>query len=78
MAAKTTAYLTFADGNFIVSTREMEFRIHCGVLETHSAVWKKTFKARPLKWLDLLRTPKVYVSICAREVDMYLKAAYGM
>lgn len=71
-------YVNFADGNIIISTRDQEFRVHRGVLEMQSAVWKKTFKSRPLQWFDLVRTPKVYVSVSAKEVDMYLRATYGM
>lgn len=78
MAGPETAYMSFPDGNIIVSTKDQEFRVHRGVLEMQSAVWKKTFEARPLRWFDLIRTPKVYVSVSAKEVDMYIRAAYGM
>lgn len=78
MANTDTEYVSFANGNIIVATKDQEFRVHRGVLEMRSAVWKKTFKSRSLQWFDLVRTPKVYVSVSAREVDMYIRAAYGM
>lgn len=72
-----TRYITFPDGNVIVSTATHDFRVHRGLLCISSTVWQKTFEAGP-PYVREEDVPKVEVPLSAAEVDSYMCALYGM
>lgn len=68
-------YITFSDGNVIVSTTSHDFCVHRGLLCISSGVWQKALKSVATRGEG---TVKVKVTVKAGDVDIYMQALYGM
>lgn len=69
------SYITFTDGNVIVSTSSHDFCVHRGLLCISSAVWQRTLGS---VGAGDNRRVQVHVPLEVSDVDIYMQALYGM
>lgn len=70
-----TNYITFSDGNVIVSTTSHDFCVHRGLLCISSGVWQKALESGMARGEGAV---KVSVTMKAGNVEVYMQALYGM